>query len=124
MRTDEFDYALPEELIAQTPVPRGESRLMVLHRDSGQRECRQFPDLLDYLRAGDVLVLNDTRVTARRLTAFRESGRPAEVLLLRPRGEIEWEALLRPGRRLRPGATLRIAVTGGAVVHARVTEQT
>lgn len=124
MRTGEFDYPLPEELIAQTPLPRGESRLLVLHRADGRIEHRRFADLPDYLRAGDTLVLNDSRVTARRLTAQRESGQPAEVLLLRPRGDTEWEALVRPGRRLRTGVSLRFTLSDGQEIPATVAEQT
>src|SRR5438067_7833372 len=101
MRTDEFNYCLPEDLIAQTPIPRGESRLLVLRRASGEIEHGRFSDLPEYLRQGDTLVLNDTRVTARRLKATRENGLPAEALILRATGERECEALLRPGRRIR-----------------------
>src|SRR5436309_2528672 len=107
MRTEDFDYDLPEELIAQTPLPRGQSRLLVLHRQTGEIELKQFPDLLDYLREGDTIVLNDSRVTARRIRAVRESGAPCELLLLRQVGETDWEALVRPGRSLRPGAKVR-----------------
>jgi len=124
MRTDEFDYVLPEELIAQTPLPRGKSRLLVLRRADGRPEHRRFADLLEYLLPGDTLVLNDSRVTARRLIARRESGQPAEALLLRPRGETEWEALIRPGKRLRTGACLRFALSGGAEVDAAIRETT
>jgi S-adenosylmethionine:tRNA ribosyltransferase-isomerase len=106
MRTDLFDYELPPDRIAQTPLPRGQSRLLVLHRDDGRIEHRQFSDLLEYLHPGDTLVLNDTRVTARRLEAKREGGYPAEVILLQPLGETGWEALVRPGKSLRPGKTL------------------
>lgn len=120
MRTDDFDYRLPEELIAQIPLPRGQSRLLVLHRDTGQIELRRFLDLPEYLKPGDVLVLNDTRVTARRLMAVRESGQPVELLLLRPRGETEWEALVRPGRQLRPGACLRFTLRDGTEGSAAV----
>src|ERR1041385_6924113 len=108
MRTDLFDYTLPPERIAQTPTPRGQSRLLVLHRSEGRIEHRRFTDLPEYLRAGDTLVLNDTRVSARRLEARRESGQSAEVLLLRPVGETGWEALVRPGKSLRPGKTLTL----------------
>lgn len=111
MRTDLFDYELPPEQIAQFPVPRGESRLLVLHRNDARIEHRRFPDLLDYLRAGDTLALNDTRVTARRLEARRESGRPAEVFLLRPVGERGWEALVRPGKSLLPGKTVALVAS-------------
>src|SRR5579883_651940 len=108
MRTDLFDFDLPEDRIAQTPVPRGQSRLLVLHRDTGAVEHRQFPDLLDYLRPQDTLVLNDTRVSARRIEATRESGKPTEILLLRPVGETGWEALAKPARPLRPGRRLTL----------------
>jgi S-adenosylmethionine:tRNA ribosyltransferase-isomerase len=108
MRTDLFDYTLPPERIAQTPAPRGESRLLVLDRADGSFAHRRFADLPDYLRAGDTLVLNDTRVTARRLEAQRDNGQPAEILLLRPVGETCWEALVKPGRALRPGKSVVI----------------
>src|SRR5438552_2172430 len=110
MRTDAFDYHLPEELIAQTPLPRGEARLLILHRSDGRIEHRWFADLPSYLREGDTLVVNDSRVTARRLAAVRESGQPAEVLLLRPHGEADWEALVRPGKRLRTGSRFTIPI--------------
>lgn len=106
MRTELFDYHLPPELIAQTYVPRGASRLLVLGRENGALAHRHFPDLLDYLHPGDCLVLNDTRVTARRLEALRENGYPAEVLLLRPVGATAWEGLVRPGKALKPGKAL------------------
>jgi S-adenosylmethionine:tRNA ribosyltransferase-isomerase len=108
MRTELFDYDLPPELIAQSPGPRGDSRLLVLHRDSGAIEHRMFRDLPEYIVSGDSLVLNVTRVTARRLTAMRESGLPAELLLMRPVGETGWEALVRPGRGTKPGRRLAI----------------
>jgi len=108
MRTTLFDYHLPRELIAQTPISRGESRLMVLDRTSGAIRHRQFSDLLEYLVGGDVLVLNDTRVSARRLRGIREGGEPAEILLLRPVGARRWEALVNPGRGLKPGRTVQL----------------
>ena len=80
MRTADFDFLLPESLIAQEPVARRDaSRLMVLHRDSGTIEHRRFTDLAEYLRAGDALVLNTTRVFRARLLGTRDSGAPAEV---------------------------------------------
>jgi S-adenosylmethionine:tRNA ribosyltransferase-isomerase len=115
MRTDLFDYDLPPELIAQTPHPRGESRLLVLHKDDGRIEHRMFCDLPEYLLSGDTLVLNDTRVTARRLTAIRESGLPAELLLMHPIGETGWHALVRPGRGTKPGRKLTVALGDGVV---------
>lgn len=126
MRTDQFHYELPTELIAQTPAPRGESRLLVVHRSDGRLEHRTFQDLPEYLSEGDTLVLNDTRVTARRLTARRESGMEADVLLLRPSGVRSWEALVRPGKSLRPGKRITLCQGGpeGANVLACVTETT
>lgn len=124
MRTEDFDYDLPPDLIAQTPLPRGESRLLILHRDTGEIELNQFPALLEYMRAGDTLVLNDSRVTARRLRAVRPSGADAELLLLRPIGEVEWEALVRPGRSLKPGTELSIPVTAGSYIRAEIVEST
>jgi S-adenosylmethionine:tRNA ribosyltransferase-isomerase len=124
MHTSDFDYDLPPDLIAQDPCPRGESRLMALHRDSGQIDLRRFPDLLDYLRPGDTLVLNDSRVTARRLLAQRDSGQEAEILLLRPIGESAWEALVRPGKRLRPGAAVTFTLRDGREIRAEVRETT
>src|SRR6266852_4413586 len=98
MRTDDFNYCLPAELIAQTPVPRGESRLLALHRDTGQIEHKKFAELPGYLKLGDTLVLNDTRVSARRLRGLRNSGYPAEALLLSKVDETAWKALVRPGK--------------------------
>ena len=108
MRIELFDYTLPPELIAQTPSPRGESRLLVLNRADGSISHRHFPDLLDYLHSGDTLVLNDTRVIARRLTGILANGNQAEVFLLRPDGSRRWIALVRPGRSLRPGKTVEL----------------
>lgn len=122
MRTEDFDYELPQELIAQTPIPRGESRLLVLHRDDGRIEHRAFVDLLGYLDSGDTLVLNDTRVRARRLLGACANGRPAEALLVAPRGDLEWDALVRPGRHLRAGAELHLELCDGGEVVAAVTE--
>jgi S-adenosylmethionine:tRNA ribosyltransferase-isomerase len=122
MRTDLFDYHLPPELIAQTPGRRGESRMLVLHRNAGRIEHRQFTDVLEYLSPADLLVLNDTRVTARRLYAVREGGGQAEVLLLRPVDDRIWEALVRPGKGLKPGRTLTFTDpdSDGIPVPARV----
>ncbi|MDI3280883.1 MAG: S-adenosylmethionine:tRNA ribosyltransferase-isomerase, partial [Bacillota bacterium] len=100
MRIDEFTFELPEELIAQEPVePRDAARLLVLHRESGRLEHRIFRDLPAYLRPGDVLVLNDTKVIPARLRGRKEgTGGQVEVLLVHRRSEYEWEALVRPGR--------------------------
>ena len=113
MKTDDFDYHLPEELIAQTPVePRDHSRLMVLDRASGNLEHRRFYDLPDYLRPGDVLVFNDSRVIPARLYATRASGGSAELLLLRRLEPGRWDALVKPGRRMRQGDTFEASRDG------------
>jgi len=108
VRTDEFDYVLPPERIAQTPIePRDASRLMVIHRASGHIEHRHFCDLPAYLRAGDALVLNDSRVIPARLFARKPSGGQVEVLLLRRLDDERWEALV-GGKRVRRGSRLLI----------------
>lgn len=100
----EFDYELPAEAIAQEPLPeRDASRLLVLNRRSGHLRHRSFRDLPELLDPGDLLVVNRSRVFPARLLGRRAGGGEAEVLLLRPLGEGLWEALVRPGRRLRPG---------------------
>ena len=92
----EYDYHLPPELIAQTPAePRDHSRLLVLRRDSDELEHRRFYDVLRYLRPGDLLVVNDSRVLPARLHGSKESGGRIEILLLRQRDELRWEALVR-----------------------------
>ena len=109
MQTDLFDYHLPQDQIAQVPLPRGESRLMVLDRAAQTIQHRQFRDILEYLGSGDTLVLNDTRVSARRIEAQRENGLPVEVMLLAPTDDRHWNALLKPARRVAVGncVTLR-----------------
>ena len=106
MRTDDFDYDLPTGRIAQEPAePRDSCRLLVLDRASGQIDHRVFSELPDYLRPGDLLVVNETRVLPARLKGAKaESGGAVEVLLLRERYADTWECLVKPGRRLRPGA--------------------
>lgn len=131
MKTSDFDYVLPEELIAQTPMePRDHSRLMVIRRDVGTREHKHFYDVIDYLRPGDALVINETKVIPARLMGVKEdTGVPVEVLLLRRESATDWEALVRPGRRLKPGAVCsfgdgalrceilgNVAETGGRLV--------
>ncbi len=109
MKVSDFDYELPQELIAQDPLPtRSDSRLMVLGRADGRVEHRQFTDILDYLAPGDCLVLNNTRVIPARLYGVKEdTGAQVEVLLLKRRENDVWEALVRPGKKLRPGARVR-----------------
>ena len=105
MKTSDFYYDLPEELIAQTPMePRDMSRLLVCHRDTGVREHKVFRDVIDYLNPGDVLVVNETKVIPARLLGVKaDTGVPVEVLLLKRLDRDDWEALVRPGRRLKPG---------------------
>jgi S-adenosylmethionine:tRNA ribosyltransferase-isomerase len=107
MHISDFDYELPEDLIAQEPVePRDASRLMILNRQTQQIEHRQFRDILDYLYPGDVLVLNDTRVIPARLRGQRaDTGGKLEVLLLRQLGDTEWQALV-GGKRADPGMAI------------------
>jgi S-adenosylmethionine:tRNA ribosyltransferase-isomerase len=110
LRTSDFDYYLPPELIAQTPIePRDQSRLMVVDRgESSIRHCR-FYELPDLFRPGDLLVMNSSRVIPARLFGRKtETGAKVELLLLRPLGNREWEALVKPGRRLSPGTRIEI----------------
>lgn len=121
MKTAEFDYYLPEELIAQTPIePRDAARLMVIERASGQIQHRRFRDLLELLHPGDILVVNDSRVIAARLFARKASGGQVELLLLRRLDDRRWEALV-GGRRVRPGTRLRL-LTEGSPAEVRVLE--
>jgi S-adenosylmethionine:tRNA ribosyltransferase-isomerase len=107
MRTDDLEYELPPELIAQQAAePRDSARLLVLDRGGGAMRHRVFRDLEQELRDGDLLVVNDTRVLPVRIHARRATGGAAEVLLLEPREDGAWEALLRPYRRLREGERL------------------
>ncbi len=116
LRTSDFDYHLPPEAIAQHPGERGESRLLVLGRTTAERRFAELPDLLD---PGDLLVVNDTRVIPARLRARRPTGGRLEILLVERQESASWWCLLRPGRRLPPGAPL--AVEGGP--SARVEER-
>jgi len=109
-RTSDYDFALPEERIAQRPVePRDASRLLVVDRASRSVSHRTFRDLADLIPAGDALVLNTTRVFRARLLGHRESGAPAEILLLRPVDAQHYEAMIHPGGKLRPGRLVTIA---------------
>ena len=109
-RTADYDFALPPERIAQVPsARRDESRLMVVHRDSGRIEHRVFRDLLEYVAPGDALVVNATRVFRARLLGHRDSGAPAEVFLLRQLDAERWEAMVHPGGKLKPGRIVHVA---------------
>lgn len=124
LRTDDFHYELPEELIAQEPIePRDRSRLLVVRRNSGEIEHDMFRALPHYLEAGDLLVLNDSRVLPARLHGYRkDTGGKVEFLLLHPLGEENlWEVLCSPGRRVKPGTE---AVFGDGVLEAQVLEKT
>ena len=108
MQTSDFDYNLSESSIAQTPAePRDSSRLLVLHRQTGELEHRIFRDVGDYLRAGDLLVLNQTRVIPARIYARKETGGRVELLLLRRRDQLTWEALV-GGKGLRVGKLIKV----------------
>ena len=111
MKTSDFFYELPQELIAQTPIQRRDaSRLMTLDRASGQVGHHHFYELPDFLHPGDCLILNDSRVLPARLLGQRLPGGGAcEVLLLIDRGEKTWECLVRPGRHMREGAKLLLS---------------
>ena len=120
MRTDDFDYPLPDELIAQAPAePRDSCRLLVLHRGDGSVEHRRFTDILDYLEPGDLLVANQTRVMPARLVGRkRGTGGVCETLLLKRREDVDplgcvWECLVNPGKRLRqPGIVIEYRAGG------------
>ena len=104
MKTHDFFYELPEELIAQTPLSqRDSSRLLVMDRSTGALEHRHFYDILDFLRPGDCLVMNDSRVLPARLLGHRPTGGAVELLLLRDLGDKRWECLAKPGRKLQAG---------------------
>jgi len=108
MKASDFNYFLPPERIAQEPLPRRDaSRLLVLHRDGGRLEHRQFPDIVSYLR-GETVYLNDTRVFPARLRTWRETGGKVDALLLRRLGNRRWVALLDSGGRLNVGECLRV----------------
>ena len=106
MKTSDFYYDLPQRLIAQTPAqPRDAARMMVIHRLSGRREDKIFRELPDFLRPGDVMVINQTKVIPARLLGEKEDTHvPVDILLLKRRNQDEWETLVRPGRRLKKGA--------------------
>ena len=118
MRTDDFDYTLPDELIAQTPAePRDSCRLLVLHREDGRVEHRTFTDIVDYLEEGDLIVANPTRVMPARLVGHKPTGAVAETLLLRRREDLDplgsvWECLVYPGKRLKQGAVIEYRAGG------------
>lgn len=110
MKVTDFDYDLPKELIAQHPMePRDHSRLLVLDKDTGVIQHRHFYDLPEYLRPGDLLVFNDTRVIPARLYGKKDTGANVEVLLLIRKNTTDWEALVRPGKKLQIGAKIKFS---------------
>ena len=111
MRTDELDYALPEELIAQRPAERRDGSRLLVHRAGGAIEHRRFAELVDLLDPGDLVVANSSGVLRARIAVRRPSGGRGEVLLLEQREGGVWEALVRPSRRMRPG--IAVAAEGG-----------
>lgn len=118
MKKSDFNFYLPEELIAQTPLEnRSGSRLLLLDKNSGEIQHRHFYELPDFLHEGDCLVLNNSRVLPARLIGARESGGAVELVLLRDLGEGRWECLSRPGRKTKPGTRL---VFGGGELSAVV----
>ena len=120
MKLSDFMYDLPEERIAQTPVePRDHSRLMVLNRAAHTIAHKHFYDIIDYLNPGDALVINETRVIPARLIGERPSGGACEILLLKQLAPKRWEALVRPGKKLRPGAEV---IFGGGRLTAKIAE--
>ena len=110
MKTSDFDYYLPEELIAQTPAePRDTSRLLVYDRASDSVHHKIFRDVVDFLRPGDLLVRNNTRVLPARMFAYTKNGGRVEVLLLKRFDLTEWEVLVKPGKKAKPGVELVIS---------------
>lgn len=118
MKKSDFNYYLPEELIAQTPVyPRDSSRLLVLSKKTGETEHKHFHDLIGYLRAGDCLVLNDTRVLPARIYGTAEdTGAVVEFVLLKQKDLLTWEALAGPGKKAKVGRAFRFSEKLRAVV--------
>ena len=123
MKTSDFYYDLPQERIAQTPAePRDSARMMVINRSTGLREDHIFRELPDFLRPGDVMVINETKVIPARLLGEKEDTRvPVEILLLKRLDQNSWETLVRPGRRLKKGA---VASFGGGLLRAQIGDTT
>lgn len=120
MKTHDFWYDLPDELIAQTPLKmRDSSRLLILNRKTGETAHKHFYDIVDYLNPGDCLVMNDSRVLPARLLGHRPTGGAIELLLLRDLGEKQWECLAKPGRKLQKGQTV---IFGNGELTATITD--
>ena len=120
MTTDDFDYDLPKELIAQTPLSkRDESKLLVLDKETGEVTHKKFYDIIDYLNPGDALVINDTKVIPARIIGEKEdTGAVIELLLLKEIGDT-WECLAKPQKRLKVGTIISF---GGGILKAKVSE--
>jgi S-adenosylmethionine:tRNA ribosyltransferase-isomerase len=120
MKTEDLNYALPEELIAQEPAPnRDDSRLMVVRRDTGQIEETVFSNVGDYLNAGDNLVLNETKVIRARMKGVKKTGGHVEIFLLHETEPGVWDALVRPSSRVKPGTHVAI----GDLLHVQVNDR-
>ena len=121
MKTSDFYYDLPQELIAQDPLEdRSSSRLLVLDRKTGEMEHRVFRDITEYLRPGDCLVVNNTKVIPARLLGVKEdTGAGIEILLLKRKADNVWETLVKPGKKARPGARI---VFGDGILKGEVLE--
>lgn len=118
MKVSDFNYELPEELIAQHPYEkRDEARLMVLNRNKNSIEHKIFKDIIDYLNPGDCLVINNTKVIPARLFGKKDTGANVEVLLLKNLEEDIWEAMVRPGNKLKPGAKV---IFGDGILKAEI----
>lgn len=124
-RTSHYDFDLPADRIAQFPTERrGDSRLLVVNRSTGEIEHKNFADLPKLIPGGDALVLNTTRVFRARLLGVRDNGTPAEVLLLRSLGGLEWEAMVHPGGKLKPGRVVKFADDFNAEIVATTERRT
>ena len=111
MKTDDFDYFLPKELIAQTPLKnRSKSRMLVLDKNTGDFKDGRFTDLINYINKGDTIVLNDTKVIPARLIGHKpDTGAVIEVLMLKDLGDDEWECLTKPAKRIKKGTVVRFS---------------
>ena len=120
MKVTDFDYELPEELIAQTPIEkRDNSRLMVLDRKTKNIEHKVFSDIIEYLNPGDCLVINNTKVMPARLYGKKSTGANIEFLLLKQIEGDVWECIVRPGNKLKPGAKVTF---GDGILEAEILE--
>lgn len=121
MKTSDFFYNLPQELIAQTPIePRDASRMMVLHKENDEIEHKHFYDIINYLDEGDCLIVNDSRVIPARIYGTKDdTGAKVEFLLLRQIENDKWETLVKPGKKAKPGASFTF---GDGLLHAKVLE--